>query len=654
MIPHPAPRLVLVLFSVLLPSLVPAAEPANRIGYNGQELFLNGTNLAWKSFANDIGPSGYSPDLAHFEQVFRKLQANGANSMRLWLHTTGAFTPEWNGSMVTGPGTDTIKDLGSILDLARQYDVGMILCLWSFDMLRITEGAPVTDRNMAILTQPANRQSYIDNSLMPMVEAFKDHPAVLCWEIFNEPEGMSNEHGWDITRHVPMADIQAFINLCAGTIHRTDPGVLVSNGSWAFIASSDVGEGNFNYYTDERLIAAGGDPDGTLDFYMVHYYDWAGPELSPFNYPASHWGLDKPLVVAEFYPNCQYCGEHSHEVLYENGYAGALNWSWTDRNPAELLEEIAYTSARHADDILLEQVGKPEVSLLQPAGRSWFVSGIPVVLEAAANDPDGAVERVVFYLDGHATGEDTTPPYQIELGELSTGSYTVSAAAIDDQGLRSATAEIPVHVGRPDLLERFEAETADLDAVTVETDLQASGDAYADLRGSGSILWTINNIPSAGTYDLVIGYNLGYATPKTNLLSINSGSAEAVEFSGPVGQWAEKTIQVPLQAGTNTLEITPSWGWMYFDYIALPGLGQAASPEILNVSLSGDATHISAYGPPGIEYDFLYSADLVHWSVLQSFTPSVMPAELTDISSNGQPWRFYRISSGSTGQSGIQ
>ena len=87
-------------------SLVPLATlgaRANRISFNGQELFLNGTNLAWKSFANDIGPTSWSPELNHFKEVFTKLQASGANSMRLWLHTTGAYTPEWDGDTVTGP-----------------------------------------------------------------------------------------------------------------------------------------------------------------------------------------------------------------------------------------------------------------------------------------------------------------------------------------------------------------------------------------------------------------------------------------------------------------------------------------------------------------------------------------------------------------------
>src|SRR5690606_19691138 len=158
----------------------------------------------------------------------------------------------------------------------------------------------------ALLSDSTLTRAYIDAALIPMVDSLKGHPGILAWEIFNEPEGMSNEFGWEFNRHVPMSVIQRFINMTASAIHRTDPEALVTNGSWAFIASSDENPGdpsgtNYNYYRDDRLIEAGGFADGTLDFYTVHYYEWAGTALSPFHHNRTEWGLDKPLVIAEFF-----------------------------------------------------------------------------------------------------------------------------------------------------------------------------------------------------------------------------------------------------------------------------------------------------------------------------------------------------------------
>jgi hypothetical protein len=391
------------------------------------------------------------------------METRGGNCMRLWLHTNGSNTPAWSGNTVTGPGSGTVTDLKNILDKAYERRIGMVLCLWSFDMLRTSYGSTITNRANAILTNPTNRLSYINNSLIPMVQALAGHPAIVGWEIFNEPEGMSNEFGWTFTQHVPMSNIQAFVNLCAGAIHRTDPSAKVTNGAWSFYSTSDVGAGNFNYYRDDRLIAAGGDPDGTLDFYTVHYYDWAGTVRSPFHRPASYWGLTKPLVVAEFYPgppDCVNCGSSPYETLYSLGYAGALAWSWTDSSQSSMLGLIQGMAENHPADVIIIRNNPPLVAISAPISGASLPGDSSITINANASDADGSVTKVEFYSGAIKLGEDTNAPWSYAWTSPGTGSHSLTAVATDNQGTKSTSSAVLINVFATSTTLRLQAEDA--------------------------------------------------------------------------------------------------------------------------------------------------------------------------------------------------
>ncbi len=470
----------LLLFLPLLVVTTAMGQPSSMVPHNGHDLWVSGTNVAWVNFARDIGPGTTRFDL--FESMFRDLRNSGGNSMRLWLHTTGSVTPQWNGNMVIGPGVGAVEDLRNILDLAQENDISLMLCLWSFDMLRISNGASVTDRSFAILTQPANRMSYMDNSLKPMVEALKGHPAILAWEIFNEAEGMSDEFGWDFNRKVPMINIQQFVNQAAGVIKRADPNALVTTGAWSFKALSDVHvsgsntQTDMNYYRNDRLIGFGGDPMGILDFYTVHYYDWAGTSLSPFHNDVSVWKLDKPVVVAEFYAKSDIFGvkkEALYQTLRNRGYAGALSWQWVDwaqnreNNAGSWPNTLVNTRAmwnNHGQDVVLSYDGlqsdlRSSATSVEPGSTVWLRWDVRGAVSVELNGD------LVYFLDSLAVTPQVNTTYEL--------------SATGRNG-STQTWTVQIKVLPPDQLNRSENKRG----------FSSTGDPSAALDGDSSSSWS--------------------------------------------------------------------------------------------------------------------------------------------------------------------
>ncbi len=615
---------LITIFSFVFSSILFSQN--NRIRYNNQDLFLSGTNLAWLSFAQDIGAG--KTDLNSFADIFLLIHENGGNAVRWWLHTDGSSTPEFNPQgYVVGPGKTTISDIKKVLDLAWEREVGVILTLWSFDMLRSDKGSAILERNKKLLLDTNYTRAYINNSLIPMVDSLKGHPAIIAWEIFNEPEGMSNEYGWNEIQHVPMSAIQRFVNLCAGAIHRTDSTAKVTNGSWHIVALTDITPPplaklsagyeelseaekkdielrffqkyrfkltaeeilrhfekvtqtqNYNYYSDERLIAAGGDKDGILDFYTVHYYDWAGKTYSPFHRPVSLWALNKPLVVAEFLLKNTFDipKEYLYVSLYNNGYAGALAWSWTDNSVTkvdDILKSLKFMWDNYKNDVDINGIAVdwPVVKILSPLNNAEFPENSTIKIDVEAYDNDGQIVLLEFFADSIKIGEVTTEPYSFEWENVTSGYYNIYVVATDNQGHKRTSNKIQIKVGVPQFT-RLEAEAAVKQGtgLTVKMDKSASKNYYVDAATkNGTITWTIPNVPVAGKYEIKFGFRLAYDILKEQYLNVNGIRVDTVRFEGPLNVWLETGTTVDLVQGKNTIQIELYWGWMQFDYLAVP------------------------------------------------------------------------------------
>lgn len=322
---------------------------SNLVKHLDKNLYLSGTNIAWFNFAKDFG---FGLNEKKLRLALQELQAAGANSVRWWLHTDGAYTPQWtaavDGALVSSPGDRTIEDMQHALDIAAEYDILIVFSLWSFDMLYDNDyRKPPTKDNYRLLTEDVVLQSYIDNALVPMVRALNGHSQLLAWELFNEPENMTESwfpkqkqfYGGPVPTLERLQRVQA---LMAAAIHKTaraqNQHALVTTGSKSLAKyNSDVARG-INLYRDDRLIAAAdGDTDAVFDFYAPHYYNNENRNgaWSPFHRHISYWQVDKPVVIGEFHvedlenpEGLRIQGKDLCKTLKENGYAGNWAWQW--------------------------------------------------------------------------------------------------------------------------------------------------------------------------------------------------------------------------------------------------------------------------------------------------------------------------------------
>ncbi|WP_299439232.1 RICIN domain-containing protein [uncultured Aquimarina sp.] len=346
--------------------------------------FVNGLNLAWIQYGRDIGvdpfssSNQYHPEMNKFNEAMDFVKNQGGNVIRWWYHTNGSTNPVFDTNQTVKPNPSFFhEDVKKILDLAQSKGLKVQICLWSFDMLK-DQWAVDAAANKKLLTQDYYMNAYINNALLPLVNFIGDHPALYAWEIFNEPEGMTNQYAghWEgFKERITIPDIQKFINVTAGAIRRAQPNIKITNGALGFLTNvEDAEKGFWNAYSDTNLKFQGNDDQGYLDFYNIHYYNWARSKGSPFhnNYDANK--VDKEAVIGEYYPDDLYFnqqgGDNDHNLstiqaedlgtsILDNNWAGSLVWSWTDRSSSSERNRIATIIKNVSDNegpVIVEEV----------------------------------------------------------------------------------------------------------------------------------------------------------------------------------------------------------------------------------------------------------------------------------------------------------
>ena len=312
--------------------------------YNGKKIFFSGTNLAWSDYNSDVGDSPLNENA--WRKAVEGTRAAGGNAIRWWLFNNMSQSPtiDQTTHLVTGLKENTIANMKKALDIAEEYGVMVSMCLFSHNLMEPNQWGIYKEKvdieANKKLFEDEGTTAFITNVLEPVVKAIGFHKALMTWEVFNEPEGMTSEgNGWT-TEKMSKEKVQKFTNKVAAAIHNIDKGLLVSTGSVNIQYQS--------WWNDAELVKAGGEANGTLDFFQTHYYpyyqnDAVSPFINTAAQMASTYGYDsKPMIIGEF-PASGWKGdtyttsmaakteistEECYRKAFDGGYAGALAWQY--------------------------------------------------------------------------------------------------------------------------------------------------------------------------------------------------------------------------------------------------------------------------------------------------------------------------------------
>lgn len=252
----------------------------------------------------------------------RRRNPFASSVVRFFIFCDGRAAPTFapDGSVA---GLDDLfyRDFDVLLQAAERHGVLVIPVLLDFGWCaypRMVSGVQLGG-HADVIRDAAKRRSFLDRALQPVLERYGRHPAILAWDVCNEPEWAVDEAGNTLReRHdlVSLAEMQTFVRSCAAYVHRLTPAQLVTLGS-------------------ARRMWLPRWTGCDLDLYQFHWYDHFAQE-EPFPWaPYDELGLDKPCFVGEVpTAGTRFTQQEFIAAAEDGGYSGVLLWSYGARDSA--------------------------------------------------------------------------------------------------------------------------------------------------------------------------------------------------------------------------------------------------------------------------------------------------------------------------------
>ena len=111
--------------------------------------------------------------------------------------------------------------------------------------------------------------------------------------------------------------------------------------------------------------------------------------------------------------------------------------------------QAASLSAQNVTNNVIPENQPPVINISSPTKSTSYIAPATITIDAVASDPDGKVVRVEFFQGTKKLGETSSAPYSFTWKEVPQGSYSITAAATDNQNSRTVSGAVTIVVEKP-------------------------------------------------------------------------------------------------------------------------------------------------------------------------------------------------------------
>lgn len=182
----------------------------------------------------------------------------------------------------------------------------------------------------------------------------------------------------------------------------------------------------------------------------------------------------------------------------------------------------------------------PEVDLT-PIDTS-FAAGQTILLNPGFMDPDGAVIRADYYIDGEFVGSVNETPFSLEIDPLIEGCYDVSVIATDNDGTQSTGGEpVTITVGEGCENKAFGNQAPIVPALIPMWQFNHGGQGVAYFETTPKVNLGTSDQSVPRVFDAV------------DLMAVDHSDTEFAVFESVSGEWMRYTVQSPSVGKANIL-----------------------------------------------------------------------------------------------------